>query len=278
MNKPPTLTLAFLTHAPDSAAEVLEGLDAAEAAAFIDEIPARLAARTVGRMSSWAAARCLEQVAAHQAAAVLRGLPFHDAVGLLRLIDRHHHAGLYAELPTARARRLQNALTYPPGSIGAWIDPDVPSFAGDATAGDAARYLRQSDGVSHVFMHDVDSGQFAGAVSTINVMRRHSGTRLFELQATPVRPLSSRASLASAAGHDGWDEFLVLPVVGRAKALVGGLSRVSLRKGLATAKSSRQVATRSVAGQIVVAFGITCNGLMQLLSPARGAKGRQRDG
>ncbi|HZW59100.1 MAG TPA: hypothetical protein VFE85_02305 [Woeseiaceae bacterium] len=281
MSRGTALTLAFLAHAPDSAAQVLEQLDAEEAAAFIDEIPARHAGAAVRHMSPWIAARCLELVSAERAAAILGNLAFHDSAGLLRLIDSRRHAAILDAMPASRARRLAAALSYPTGSIGAWIDPDVPSFATSATAADATKYLRQAQAASHVFLHHPESGRFAGAVPALSVLQRHAGTRLEELPLVPVTPLSSRASLASAAARDDWDEFLVLPVTGRNRTLVGGLSRASYRRGIGEVRRNRAVVSGSLGGQLLAAFGVTVNGLLRLLThgqpPAAAGNEEQRD-
>lgn len=269
MSKQPRLTLAYVTHAPDAAARVLEELDTADAAAFIDDIPARHATTVLSHMSSWSGARCLELLGPEQAAAILRDVPFHDSVGLLRFVDKGRHADIFDQLPARRAKRLRRALTYPAGSVGAWLDPDVPSFATDSAVSDVTRYLRQTDGISHVFLHAPDDSRYVGALPAITVLRRTARTRLADIAIDPVAPLSSRASLSSVATHDGWDRYLMLPVIGRNRVLAGGLTRVSLRKGLLEHRVSRTAAKGSVAAQLLTAFTITAAAMLRFIIPAK---------
>lgn len=266
MAKRPTLTLAFLTHAPGSAAEVLEQVEVDEAAAFLDEVPARLAAPVLSHMAPWSAARCAGRMSPAQAAAALQNLSFHDNAGLMRHVEGSRREAIFEELPARLARRLRNALRYPAGSVGAWIDPDVPTFADDASVGDALRYVSEGSAASHVFLHARDSGRFAGALPVTALLRSDRSRPLGELPADRVRPLSSRATLASVAFLAEWDRYLVLPVIGRSRAVVGGLSRSSLRRGLHEKGSVQRRPPATLAGHLLAALAVTCTGLFRVLS------------
>ena len=272
MTSRPTLTLAFLTHAPASAAEVLERLEPASASAFLDDVPARLAANVIARMTPWSGARVLAGLAAAQAAAVLRQLPFHDGVALLRLVPADRHAALYEELPARRAQRLKSALRYPPGSVGAWLDPDVPAFPGQTRTDEAVRYLRHSEEDTHVFVQDDASGRFLGALPVGRLLRADPATPVAELPYERVMPLSSRASLSSASAHPDWDRYLQLPVVGRADAMVGALSRVSLRRGLNEHTAATGDAPGAMIVQVLGALGAACGGMLRVIGGSHRAQ------
>ncbi len=280
MSRSPTLTLAYLNRYPDSAAQVLDGLDAGCAGAFLETVPTRLAAAVVDRMSSWSAARTLLAMSPPKAAAILRQMPLYDGVGLLRLIPAAQHAVLLDELPSRRAQRLRNALKYPAGSVGAWIDPDIPAFSVNASAAEAMRYLRHSEDDSHVFLHAADSGRLVGALPVGRLLRSDPDTAIGDLPWEPVVPLSSRASLASAASHPDWDRFLVLPVAGRAGTMVGGLSRASLGRGLADRAGAGSRQSGSMTVQLLTMLGVVCSGLIKAVTAGRPAaeNGEHADG
>jgi Mg/Co/Ni transporter MgtE len=268
MPEHPRLTLAFLTHAPQSAAQVLQELEPAQAAAFLEEVPARISAPVVADMSSWTAARCIERLAAHRAAAVLHNLPFHDTAGLLRLIASERRATILDALPARLSRRLHNALTYPAGSIGAWIDPEIPAFPESASVSDTYRYLSNAPVASHLFLHAGDDGRFTGAIPVTALMRSDGARLLSDLPIRRMQPLSSRATLGSVAFLDEWDEFLMLPVVGRKRTLVGGLSRAGLRKGLQEHRTTREVIPGTMTGHVLSALATTFAGVLRLATHA----------
>jgi len=268
MPEHPKLTLAFLTHAPQSAAQVLEGIEPEQAAAFLEEVPARISAPVVADMSSWMAARCIERLAAHRAAAVLHNLPFHDTAGLLRLVASERRVAILDALPARLSRRLRNALTYPANTVGAWIDPEIPAFPDSASVADTFRYLSNAPVASHLFLHDVGDGRVIGAIPVTALMRSAGARPLSDLPLRRIRPLSSRATLSSVAFLDDWDEFLMLPVVGRKHTLVGGLSRAGLRKGLHEHRTTREVIPGTMTGHVLAALAITFAGFLRMATRA----------
>lgn len=269
MPEHPRLTLAFLTHAPDSAAQVLEEIEPVQAAAFLTEIPARIAAPVVGYMSTWTAARTIGRLSPDRAAAILNNLHFHDTSGIARLIDGGRRAAILDALPARLSKRLQNALTYPAGSVGAWIDPEIPAFPDSASVADTFRYLSNVPVASHLFLHHEEDGRFAGAVPVTALMKSDGSRPLSELPIRRIRPLSSRATLSSVAFLEDWDEFLMLPVVGRKRTVVGGLSRAGLRKGLHEHRTTRDLIPGSMAGHVLAAFAATCVGLTRMAANKR---------
>lgn len=269
----PELTLAFLTHYPASAADVLQELEPASAAAFLEDVPTRLAAAVVGRMVPWHGARTLRALPPSQAAAILLQMPFYDGAGVMRLVPADAREPLFDELPARRAHRLRRALRFPAGSVGAWIDPDIPAFPRATTAAEALRYVEHSEDDNHVFIQDDDSGAFAGALPVGRLLKCKRTTTLGELAFDRVLPIPARSSLASAAAHPDWDRYLVLPVTGRAKSMVGGLSRSSLMKGLAERRSGTDRRHTSVLVAMLTMLGVVSGGLLKtVVGQARGTR------
>lgn len=266
MTKQPNLTLAYLTHAPRSAAQVLQQIESGQAAAFLGQVPVRLTAPLLSEMSPWSGARIVADMPIEQAVGVLHALDFDDCLALVRLIDDERQAVLLDQLPTRLGRRLRHALNYPAGSVGAWIDPQVPAFPEQTRVQAALGHAAGSAAASHVFVQAESDGRFLGAIAISQLIGVESDLPLSRLPLQSVQPLSSRATLASVLGRREWDQFLVLPVIGRSKAMVGGLSRSSLRRGLSEHRDSTSSAEGSMLGQLVSALAISSAGLFQALA------------
>jgi Mg/Co/Ni transporter MgtE len=230
MSNKSELTLTFLDRLPSAAARALQELPQTEASAFMDTVPTRIAAPVVAEMIPYNAARLLESITTPRAAMILRQLGFSDTVGLIRLVQTTDRDRVLAELPTKLAARLSAALRYPPHQVGAWIDPEIATLAGNDSVADALRVLSTTQNASHVFVEEPGHGPYIGTITVVDVLRASPDSPLSTLGISKTPAVSNRASITSIAFDERWDTFIFLPVVGRRGNLLGGLSRLSLRE------------------------------------------------
>lgn len=268
MANPAGLTLAFLQRRPLAAAQAIEEIDAADAAAFLATVPARVGAPVVAGMAPWNAARCVERVGAEQAGSLIRAMPYQDGTTILRLISKERVGAILEQLPKRLAQDFTNSLTYPKGSVGAWIDYGVPFFTAERTAADALKSLQRAGGrnLHHVFV--VDGGRrFLGTASLGELVRSAPQTPLAEIMTRGLQPLSNRATLSSVANSAQWDDYSVLPVIGRRKQILGGLTRASLRKGMVEEGTlAPALHPNSILGHLLTSYMVVCSGLLRLTS------------
>jgi len=267
-NREPELTLAFLERQPAAAARVLEEIDPGDAAAFIEAVAARYAAPVVARMAPWAAARCLSEMPAAHAASLLRAMPYQDGTSLLRLIDAQHLAPVLDQLPKGLAKDFRNSLSYPKSTVGAWMDQTVPTFPKDSPASEGLNFVKRrgSDPVSHVFVV-AEKGEFVGIASVADLLRSAPKTPLAQIMQGDLKPLSNRTLLASAAAREDWDSYPMLPVVGRRKNVLGGITRANLRKGLQGHGLTRtSFAPNSLISHLLTSYVVTCSGFLRLVT------------
>ncbi len=274
MAKPAGLTLAFLQRQPQAAARVIEEIDAADGAAFLATVPARIGASVVAAMVPWNAARCVERLTDDHAGGLIRAMAYQDGTTILRLVSKDRVGTILEQLPKRLAKNFSTSLTYPKGSVGAWMDHGVPVFTADHTVADALKLLQRGGGrtLQHVFI--VDSGRrFAGAVSLGELLHGGPQTPLAEIMDRSVLPLSNRATLLSVTDRPQWDNFTMLPVIGRRKQILGGLTRENLRKGLEEDGSRAPVLNpNSMVGHLLVSYLVVCSGLLHFASQPGGGK------
>jgi Mg/Co/Ni transporter MgtE len=263
------LTLAFLQYDPASAARVLQELDLAILAGFLDTVPARLAAPVLNNMIPFAAARCLARLAPHRSAAILRQLAPHDRTSLARLLTVEARTAILEELPEKIKTRIVSALRYPVDSVGAWIDPRVPVLRTDNDVGDALKFLVDSPAIGHIFLASAEQGLFVGAVALVTLVASARNVRLGDLAIVRVEPLSNRATLASVQQNVGWDDFLMLPVTGRRGTVLGALSRQALRAGLHQRHKRVSAHHKPMVVELSNALLASGAGLARLVMPAQ---------
>ena len=87
-----------------------------------------------------------------------------------------------------------------------------------------------------------------------------------------VRPLSNRAKLATVISSEDWDEYPVLPVVGRKNNLVGGLSRKVLRSKTSS-EQRRELAPQhlSILSLLIGAYVMIFTALLRMIIAAASA-------
>lgn len=279
MANPSGLTMAFLQRQPLAAARAIEDIDSDDGAAFLSTVPARVSAPVVAAMAPWNAARCVERFDPEQAGGVIRAMPYQDGTTVLRLIAKDRAGAILEQVPKRLARDFMNSLNYPKGSVGAWMDHGVPAFTAERSVADALKSLRRGGArtLHHVFV--VDAGRyFVGEVDLARLLHAAAETPLGEIMDVGARPLSNRATLASVADLPQWDEYSMLPVIGRRKQLLGGLTRTALRRGLGEEATVAPVINpESLPGNLFIAFMVVCSGLLRLaLQPGADGNGRAR--
>ena len=235
MNESHDLSLAFLMQHPRSAAIALDELDTTDVVAFLNDVPARISAPVIALMSRWKSVRCLAQLETDRASGCIEAMNFHDAVNILHVASIELRKTLLAPLPTELRQKLEAALNYPDGTVGAAMDPSAAMFSVDASVEDALRYVRQHrhESIGHILLYNNDK-EFVGAIDLATLIRSQPDYKLSSLDPVWVQPVSNRATLISIADDPEWDEYPHRPVIGRSKVLLGGLSRRLLRLKLRT--------------------------------------------
>ena len=225
-------TYAFMRSHPADAAQVVEGVAAADAAALFAAAPVRIGAAVLAAMLPAAAARVVEALDDERAMSLLASLGARAAVLVLRHIDEPRRGRLIAGLPTATALASRLLLGYPEDAVGAWADPHVLAFSGETRAGAALERLRAAEGsIDLVFV--VNAGQrLVGAVALARLLRAPDTAPLDTVMARADAVLAAQTPLAGAASHPGWLAATSLPVIEADGRLLGVMTSDTLARAL----------------------------------------------
>jgi magnesium transporter len=123
--------------------------------------------------------------------------------------------------------RLQSALSYPEGSVGAAMDFGTVSIRGDISVETALRYLRRlgelPDHTDQLFVVDRDD-HLLGTVPVNLLLFRDPETLIADLMTTEVTTFNPADEAAEAASAFERYDFISAPVVDQSNRLVGRLT------------------------------------------------------
>lgn len=257
------LTLRFLETHPKAAAKALEEFDINRAAAFLETVPVRISAPVFGHATSWIAAAWTERLPADRATAVLQQMIYQDATAVVRQMPEANRQTVLEDLPSNLARSFRRSLTYPGGTVGAWMDQSAPTFKETLTVADGMKFIKSKHGRSSPHLIVVKDGKiFSGLVSANDLLRSPTKTPLSQIMEKSVRPLSSSAMLGAILDEAGWDRYSALPVVSSRGSVLGCLQRSDLKRGLDEAGSvapethDDSIFIQLFAGYFTVLFGL----------------------
>lgn len=268
MSRPPRLALGYLEHHPRQAADAIAALQTADAVALLDSVPTRICADVLAKAVPWTAAAWVENMETEHATAVLQEMLYQDATAIVRLVNEKRRNEVLDGMPTRLANKFRRSLTYPLGSVGAWMDPSVATFDSEATVKEGQKFLKSRRRRPIPYLIVVGERKvFAGLVSAADLVRSAPDATLAQIMDASVKPLSNRSLLGSVLEDPAWDDYPLLPVVGRKGNVLGVLSKKQLRKGIRSRSAPAEADdTDSMLFQLCTDFIAVAAGLARIVS------------
>ncbi|HEY8519649.1 MAG TPA: hypothetical protein VIN61_06190 [Gammaproteobacteria bacterium] len=238
------LAMAFLTLHPDAAARLLEGMPAATARGVLARAEPPLAAAVLDKMVATDAARCLEHLPPEAAAEITAALGVPEAAAVIRHLAPAAREAVLGAVAPERVVAFRLLLSYPPHTVGAWMDATALALPEDCTAGEARERIERERQELRQRIYVLDREcRLRGAIPTMTLLKSPSRKTLGALL-EPAAALWAREPLASAQGSEVWERHADAPVVNRDHEYMGVLSYADLRR-----------AQRQLAGQAPHAGG-----------------------
>ncbi|HUF42611.1 MAG TPA: CBS domain-containing protein [Verrucomicrobiae bacterium] len=225
------LSQTFLENHPYEAGLVLETFAPARIAELLCEVPAPIGVAVLERMSSSTSAACLLEFPGDHAATLIETLSLDTATRLLRCLATDERARLLSVVSEQRSLPLQRLLTYPPGTAGSLMDPQVLALPEALAVGDALERVQRSPQHSLYYLYVIDAEQkLAGVINLRELMLASSQERLATVMHTPVEKLSAGAVFPEILLHPAWREFHALPVTGDGGKFLGAVRYKTLKR------------------------------------------------
>ena len=228
------ITSEFLEAYPADAARVLEDATPEVAGEILDALTSPVAAAVLRAMTPHAAAGALAHLARDAAAGIVRHLPVALAAALLLRLDANERGGVMKALPPKVSVPLRMVLRFPPGSVGALVDPRVVTVRAETRVGEATETARRTPSLLRKYLYVLDADQrLTGMVDARQCLVRDPALPIGRLDQEEPHALRARASLREASRHPGWERFSVMPATDHRGVFLGVVRRTSLRRALA---------------------------------------------
>ncbi len=150
------------------------------------------------------------------ASALIARMATDDAADLIAELPQERRASVLAFLPAARQRQIKALLGYNPRTAGGLMSPEFVAVAVTGTATDAIAAARASEcpdeALGIILLVDA-SGQLAGAVPTLALLRASPDVPLTELATGEVQVVRADAELLEIARLMSDFNLTALPVI-----------------------------------------------------------------
>jgi magnesium transporter len=263
---------------PDEAANVLEALDAAEAAAFLATLEPPLAAGVLLRTTAHPATAILAELERARAARVVTKLPVDVAAAYLRRLPAEGVEGILSDLAPGRARSIRSLLRFREGTAGALMDPEVLALPADLTVRDAVERVRKSAEKARYNLYVVDREDvLVGVFNLRELLLAPTRRPLEEIMQSDVMRVSAELSWRALVDHPGWREVHALPVVDAGGTYLGAVRYRTLRQLEARLRAPTDPGdvTARTLGEL---FSMGLTGAIEALAAASPAGRDGRDG
>ena len=231
MNLYRMLASGLLESHPDDAARVLESLPEESARAVLSGVPSAVAAETLRHMAPHKAASTLQGLSRADAGPIVESLGPDLAANILRRMDAEARETLVAALSEGRARSLRTLLSYPAGTAGAVMDPDVLALPGDITAEEAVAQIRAAPERVRYNLYVLDRDHVLVGVLNLRELFLARRRDLLSAIAHPeVLSIRAEADHVAVVKHAAWDEVRSIPVVDGRGVYLGAVRYQAMRR------------------------------------------------
>ena len=231
MNSDWPLARTFLEKHPYEAALVLEKLAPAQIAELLGEMPQPVATGVLEKLTSSTGAACLLASPVEVAGRVIESLSLDAAARMLRCLPAGERDSLLSAVSDRRTAPLRRLLTYPLGTAGSLMDPQVPALPEALLVGDALERVQRTAQHNFYYLYVINAEQIlVGVMNLRELMLAAPLDHLSTVMHKPVERLPAITTLAAILLHPAWREFHALPVTDSEEKFLGAIRYKTLKR------------------------------------------------
>ena len=231
MNSDWPLARTFLENHPYESGLVLEKLAPTQIAGLLREVPLTTGAGVLEQMTSSTGAACLLTFPLDHAGTVIESLSLDGAARMLRCLPAGERDRLLAAVSERRSAPLRRLLTYPLGTAGSLMDPQVLALPESLRIGDALERVQRAPEHTLYYLYVVNREQMlVGVMNLRELMLAAPQEQLSTAMQTHVERLPAGAELATVLLHPAWREFHALPVTDSQNKFLGAIRYKTLKR------------------------------------------------
>jgi magnesium transporter len=150
---------------------------------------------------------------------------------MLRYLPAGDRDNLLSAVSDRRAAPLRRLLTYPLGTAGSLMDPQVLALPEAMPVGHALERVQRTAQHTFYYLYVINAEQIlVGVMNLRELMLAEPFDRLSTVMHKPVERLAANTTLAAILLHPAWREFHALPVADSEEKFLGAIRYKTLKR------------------------------------------------
>ena len=223
------LTIAFLQKFPRQSARLFESFAPQETATILSPLTPQITARVLEHSLPQTVLSIFQCLPENSIIEILSSMTPSAAVHILHFANRGWRAGLLGKMNFQKNALALKAFSFEEGSVGRFVNPQVPTLTGDRTVSDAIQWLQTQLSSKYDELYVIDrQHKLLGYIPIHDLLIADIDDRLNTV-AVSTRPILAACwSVEETYASHVWLHYHTLPVIDSNNVFLGTLSYSSL--------------------------------------------------
>lgn len=256
---------------PEAAGDFLATLPPPDGLAFLRGLPGDALPPLLGHLPEPLVRALLTSMEPEDSAQILDDIPYPFKTQVARFLPAAYLARLLGHLPRRDARQIRRDLAYAEDSVGARMETATTVLEDDLSIGDVLALLRRRRRAPDSTLIVIGRNKaYRGVIEGALLLGASERQPIHRYLDRRTRPLAAESKISEISGHEGWERYRILPVVGRNGALLGMLRHHHVADALADDRVVETPADMGgTIGLLLEAAVVCAGGFAGMFDPSR---------